>query len=137
MAGTVSVTRAPFRSQNGLLKGEKIKIDWVADASDASVPSTEIEQIYGWAVKAITNPGSTAPTDNYDIALKDPDDSSIDALTGLLADRDTSNSEQVYLLVSGAATPIFLAGNYTFALSNNAVNSATGQLILYVVENLR
>lgn len=135
MAGTVSVTRTPFK-KSGKVKGEKITVEWTADASDGSVPDTEIPKIYGWCVKALTNPGSVAPTDNYDISLKDPDDPGIDALDGLLNNRDTANSEQVYTHVSGAPTPIFLAGDYTFSLANNAVNSATGRLDLYVVDEL-
>lgn len=136
MAGTVTVTRVPLRAPNEGKKIEKIKIDWTADAADGSVPNTVIQGLYGFCVKVITNPGSTAPTANYDIAFLDPDDSGIDAFATLLNNRHTSNSEQVYPLISGAATPIFLAGDYTFNLTNNAVNSATGQVILYLVESL-
>jgi hypothetical protein len=136
MAGTVSITRVPLRAPNGGKVIEKVKIDWVADGTDATVPNTSIPGLYGFLVKVITNPGSTAPTANYDIALLDPDDSGIDATATLLNNRHTTSSEQVYPLISGAATPIFLAGDYTFNLTNNAVNSANGQVILYLVESL-
>jgi len=136
MAGTVTITRVPLRAPNEGKKVEKIKIDWTADAADGSVPNTSVTRLYGWVVKVLTNPGSTAPTDNYDIELLDPDDSTVDALAGALANRDTANSEQVYPVATSAATPVFLAGDYTFKLSNNAVNSATGQVILYITESL-
>lgn len=135
MAGTVTITREPLVSKHGR-EVEKVKIDWVADAADGSVPETSISGLYGYVMKAITNPGATAPTDNYDVELIDPDDATIDALAAALANRDTANSEQVYPTVTGATIPIFLAGSYTFKLTNNAVNSATGSVILYLAECL-
>lgn len=136
MAGTVTITREEIKFPKTSRILSKIIIDWVADASDGSVPDTAIDGLYGYLLKAITNPGSTAPTDNYDIILKDPDDSSIDAANSLLLNRDTANSEVVYPYVTSAVTPVILNGSYTFSLSNNSVNSATGRLILYVSETL-
>lgn len=135
MAGTSTLTKTPLKSPNGKIV-EKYTIDWVADAADGSVPNLAIPDMYGFLIKALTNPGAVAPTDNYDIKLLDPDDSAIDALADALLNRDTANSEQVYPIVSGAAVPIFLAGDYTLNITNNLVNSATGQIILYVIESL-
>jgi hypothetical protein len=136
MAGTVTVTRTEIKTK---YKGdliEKITIDWTADAADGSVPNTSIDSLYGYVVKALTNPGATAPTSNYDIKLLDPDDSAIDALAGALDNRHTSNSEQVYPTASGAQIPVYLCGSYTFNLANNSVNSATGTVILFIKEKL-
>lgn len=112
-----------------------VTIDWVADDADASVPDLELS-LSGYLLKVVTNPGATAPTDQYDITFGDPSDSALDALGGALADRATATTEQVYPVVSGATTPIFLQGDYTLSLSNNAVNSASGQIVLYLVDQI-
>ena len=52
------------------------------------------------AYMAITDPGATAPTDNYDIVLND--ENSADVFGGTLANRDTSNSEQAVPLIGAA-----------------------------------
>lgn len=136
MAGTVTVTRTVKQMPLSQEEISVVSIAWTADASAATIPNTAITGLYGFLIKAVTNPGSTAPTDNYDIALNDPDDSSFDALEGQLANRDTANTEQVYPKASGALVPIFLCGDYTLAISGNSVNSATGLIVLYLKENL-
>ncbi len=135
MAGSVTITQRP---QKGLYGKEVnvVIVDWVGDSADGSVPNTMINGLYGFLVKAVFNPGSTAPTSNYDIALGDPEDTALDAAATLFNNRHTTASEQVYPLISGAAIPLFLAGNYQFQLTNNSVNSATGRMILYLIENL-
>jgi hypothetical protein len=136
MAGTVTVTRLPKAMAQSGKKVDVVKIDWVADAADGSVPNTSITGLWGFLLKAITNPGSTAPTANYDIELLDPEDATCDALGATLNNRHTTSTEMVYPVISGAAVPIFLCGDYTFKLSNNSVNSATGSVILFLVESL-
>jgi hypothetical protein len=112
---------------------KKYTIDFVADAAAATVPNLSIT-LKGYLIKVVTNPGSTAPTANYDIALGDPDDSALDALGGALANRHTTTTEQVYPTITGATTPLLLNGTYTLSVANNAVNSASGKIILYVVD---
>lgn len=131
MAGTLTVTRDPRRAPNEGKKIERIVIDWTSDASGNA--DVSIANLYGWLVKFVTDPGATAPTDNYDITLVD--ENSIDALAGAGADRDTANTEQVYPIASGAQTPIFLCGTHTFTVAN-AGNAKVGQCILYVTESL-
>lgn len=108
-------------------------VSWTADDADGSIPSLSIP-LSGWLVKVVTNPGSPAPTAAYDITLGDPSDASLDVLEGALADRDASTTEQVYPVATSAATPHFLAGTYTLAISGNSVNSATGELVLYLID---
>lgn len=113
----------------------KIIVDWVASSSDGSLPTLTLSNLYGFCIKAITNPGTTAPTDNYDIKLGDPNDTGVDALASALVDRDTANTEVVYPTASGACTPCFLEkGDYLLAITGNSVNSATGRLILYLAD---
>lgn len=133
-AGTVSVSRSNlvYYADAGQVRiGEKVTVAWTADASDGSVPSTAIG-LYGLVTKVVTNPGSTAPTDNYDITCGDPSDTALDIFGGALANRDTANTEQVYPVVSGATMPVH-ADTCTFQLTNNSVNSATGTAEFYVL----
>lgn len=117
MAGTVTQT---------LSKHMSIKI-WTltitADASDGSVPNTaSSEQIVGRLQKIVTNPGSTAPTDNYDITVTDPD--GVDVLQGVGANRDTANSEEAAIVYSGTSVNPVVADTLTLVVANNSVNSA-------------
>jgi len=138
-AGTVTVTRdtKPYGKDSQVKHVEVITIDWTGDSSDGSVPEVGVP-IAGYVVKAVTNPGSTAPTSNYDIALEDPEDNALDALSAALNNRHTTNTEQVYPMIAGSPGAVtsgapFLLGSYNFSLSGNSVASATGRLILYVV----
>lgn len=84
----------------------KVIATWTSDASGDCVGTTE--KLVGTLVKASTNPSATAPTDNYDITLTDNDGVNIlSACDDDLADRDTTNSEEVYFLVKDhAVTPL-------------------------------
>lgn len=108
---------------------DKLTIDWVADSAAATVPTLALDFAArpGYLIQAVTNPGATAPTDNYDITLVHAEGG--DLAAGGLVDRDTANSE-----VKVFDPAPFLEGTVTFTLANNAVNSATGRLILYVTD---
>jgi hypothetical protein len=126
--GTVSVSRVNLGVPR---HGQKVVVSFVADASDGSLPATEIG-LGGIVSKVVTNPGSTAPTDNYDIACGDPSDTALDVFGGALANRDTANTEQVYPVVAGATMPVY-ASTCTLAITGNLVNSATGAIEFYVI----
>jgi hypothetical protein len=138
MAGTHTLVSREFVAYSKAVDAKRVEVvttAFVADSADGSVPTLSIP-LAGFVLKVITNPGSTAPTSNYDISVTDPEDSALDALATLLNNRHTSTSEQVYPLISGAACPIFLAGTYGIAVANNSVNSATGRIIFYLVDSL-
>lgn len=128
MAGSVTVTTTT-RALNSGKKIKVVNIAWTADVAAATVPDTVLNDLKGYLVKVITNPGSTAPTANYDIMLLDYDDSTVDAANAAIVNRHTTSSEIVLPTV-----PPLLCGNYTFNLTNNAVNSATGVCILFIEE---
>lgn len=128
MAGSVTVTYGAIALNSGA-KLKTVTCAITGDAADGSVPNTTLSNLKGYLVKVITNPGSTAPTDNYDIKLLDAEDATADALDGLLADRDTANTE----VELPAARPV-LAGDYTLNVTGNSVNSATTVLILVIEE---
>jgi len=136
MAGTVTMefskVAAPYVENRGIIK---VSIDWVADASDGSVPQTDFDStdmidILGrYCIMATTNPGSTAPTNLYDIEILDED--GIDVFGANLKNRSASDSEQVVPKIGMAYGGRVCTGTWTFKLTNNSVNSATGNCTLY------
>ena len=110
-------------------------VDWTS-ATDGS--ATAAVTLDGVIHKFVTNPGATAPSANYDITLVDED--GIDIAQGLLANRHTSNSEEVYPFAEvtlggtgsdAAALPLFHGGDVTFTLAN-AGDQKVGQLKVYM-----
>lgn len=110
--------------------GRKVVASWTAH-TDGSFTATEIS-LGGFVSKVVTNPGSTAPTDNYDITCGDPSDTTLDVFGGALANRDTANTEQAYTVISGATMPVY-ASTCTLQITNNSVNGATGTIEFYVL----
>ena len=141
-AGSVTATLTkvdvPFMGSRGV---KKLVISWIADAAAATVPDTSltaavsggIDSIKGWScVLAVTDPGATAPTDDYDITIED--EYGVDIFGTALNNRDTANSEQALpLIATSTYGPRLITGNLTFKLANNSVNSALGQCVLYFV----
>lgn len=113
MAGTVSITDA----RTGTVG--RIVATCTADAADGSFPDTALPPFSGRLIALVTNPGATAPTDNYDVTLVDGD--GLDRLGGVGANRDTTTSERV--AISGAPACAF-GETLTLNIDNNSVNSA-------------
>lgn len=104
----------------------KVVFAVTADAAAATVPATAISvPIEGRLIQLITDPGATAPTDNYDITLVDGN--GLDALQGVGANRDTANTEAAAVVFSGTSiNPVVdETDTLTLTIANNAVNSAT------------
>ncbi len=128
--GTVTQTMARLGESNFYV----LTVSWTADAAAATVPATALittgvggRGTSGFIItQVITNPGAVAPTDNYDITLVDAD--GLDIMGGALVDRDTANTERAVPAVTNAIIP----GTVTFTLANNAVNSATGTVMIYL-----
>ena len=113
-----------------------LTLEWTADAAAATVPNysfTTIDKAFvsGWNLfMVVTDPGATAPTDNYDITILDQ--YSVDVAGGELEDRDTTNTEQVVPSIGSAYGGRTIdGGTVTVTVSNNAVNSASGKIILF------
>jgi hypothetical protein len=131
MAGTIATTSREWIEIGGgaqTKRVEKIVIDWTADAADGSVPDLSIS-LKGFIVQAVTNPGATAPTDNWDIAIKTSEGASITGSN--LENRDTATSEAVVF-----SAPPLADGTMTISTSGNSVNSATARLVLYIADSL-
>lgn len=133
MAGTVTYVREDIPGISRAKIGELITISCTADSANGSFPATTISGLRGWVLKVITKPGGTTPTANYDIALNDPNATSLDAFGGALADRAASTQEQKAPVLSGATGPVFLNGDYSLAITNNSVNSAQITIYMYIV----
>lgn len=117
----------------------KIIADWVSDDSNGTASGTT-RKIVGRLIKITTDPGSVAPSDNYDVTIVD--EKSVNVVANCqnataLGTRDTANNEETYLYILNAdGTPIGIASypvvcdKLTIGIAN-AGNSKTGQVILY------
>jgi hypothetical protein len=118
----------------------KVLISFTTDDTTGSVTCTT-EKISGELIKIVTDPGATAPTDNWDVVLTDEEgvDLSVhmdDVAIAALIARDTANTEETYLPLEDTAGtgrvgawPV-VCDKLTVTV-NNAGNSKTGQIILY------
>lgn len=111
-----------------------ITISWLDDTAGTTGTIYVPAKLYGlWAGAGITDPGTTAPTDNYDISVTSAVTSrwaGLDIFDGNLLNRDTATTEKSTW--SFAPFPVY--GPLTFTLSGNAVNNATGTLTIILSE---
>jgi hypothetical protein len=100
--------------------------------SDGSGDSSQTVSINGTILRYTTNPGSAAPTDNYDTTLTDAD--GYDVLGGDGVDRDTANTESfVPVILGGDGTtvfPVVVAGTLTLTIAN-AGSAKNGTVVIY------
>jgi hypothetical protein len=112
----------------------KIVVDWTSDDTTGAVSGTT-RKIVGELIKGVTDPSATAPTDNYDITITDPEGTDVLAASlSKLTDRDTANTEVAYFgltdgTVNTSAFPV-VCDELTISVAN-AGNSKLGQLVLY------
>jgi hypothetical protein len=106
------------------------EVTWTADdataaIADVTIPASDLKNYQGYYLyRVITDPGATAPTDDYDIVLNDV--YSFDVMEGALGNRDTANTETVEVSI-----PVY--GQLTAVFTNNSVNSATGKIVFLFV----
>lgn len=125
-AGTWTITYDTVASASAI---KTVTFAWTA-AADGSVekalPTAALTYMEGNYIYWVeTNPGSTAPTDNYDIVLNSS--GGADVFRGKLINRDEANTE----VVKGLNVPCDGTA-LTFVISNNVVNAATGSIKLYL-----
>lgn len=117
MTGTVTVEESAF---GGVCR---IKWSWTSTAGGAAALATAAGY-YGRVISFLSDPGATAPTDNYDAVVTDAD--GYDVLQGAGVDRDTVNTEQG---VPPAASVAF--GPLTLTIAN-AGNAKNGVFVLLI-----
>jgi len=118
MAGTVTQTHTK-RGPIGL-----VTLTCTGDASDGSIPNTNfVPKISGKIIAIETNPGATAPTDNYDIVIDDADGH--DVLEAAGANRDTANTEKTAVAFGTYfGSPVSVEDVLTLKITNQSVNAA-------------
>jgi len=117
---------------------EVVTFTWLANTTGV-VPTTSTGTTWpdpgmqkaGCISKVVTNPGSTAPTDNYDITLTDSD--GVDVMGGELANRDTANSEVAVPKIDTVFGCVIVTGSFTMTITNQSVNAGNGEVIVYII----
>jgi len=133
MAGSVTFTNRAERKKDGL---KCLEMAWTA-TSGGAVSGNASEAIRGEIVKIVTDPGTPAPTDNYDIVIND--EHGLDVAEGQLANRHTTTTQVVYPgvnLTDGSNTAVHrtgVCGTLTPVIST-AGNLAQGTIYLYYKE---
>jgi hypothetical protein len=126
MASSVTET-PPTYSTVGI---NKLILDVTFDTNGSFTATELTHKINGYLLALETNPGSTAPTDNYDITLIDEE--GLDVLQGAGTDRDTTNTEMAAIaLDSYFHPPVTRDQSLTLTITGNTVDSATVRIIIY------
>jgi hypothetical protein len=127
MAGTVTETNrriGSYTSNPNLVNS--MTLSWTSDSSGDATATTGA--IFGTILRVATNPGATAPTDNYDVTLSDAD--GFDILYGLGANRDTANTESISPVDPVSGVPPVVAGPLSLSVSS-AGASKVGTVVIY------
>jgi hypothetical protein len=107
----------------------KTTLTWTSDGGGASSQTVSLN---GTILRFTTDPGSAAPTDNYDIALTDED--GYDVLGGDGVDRDTTTTESFVPVILGGdgvtVFPVVVAGTLTLSITN-AGSAKNGTVTIY------
>lgn len=107
--------------------------DWVSAADGTATGQTDFV-VNGEILKIVTNPDAVAPTDNYDLTLIDDD--GLDVAEGLIANRDTANSEEVVPVIETTVnahtygSPVFVDSALTLNVTN-AGNAKAGRVRVF------
>jgi len=112
----------------------KVTIPWTSDASAGSVGEIAVELPAGTLLRLRTDPGSAAPTDNYDITLLDAIGGA-DVLGGVGANRDTTNTE-IAVPVEGTYFRPWIAGGDYYPTIAAAGNEKTGTIELFIARGM-
>ena len=119
-----------------------LKLAWVAGDATGSISSATISSnlrktvIGKKALFAITDPGgTTAPTDNYDIAITDG--YGCDVFGGALSNRSSTAVQQK--MAEDTSGNVFQSGRLitstlSFAITGNAVTGASGSIFVVLSE---
>lgn len=112
----------------------RLQFTCTADAANGSYPSTVTDdQINGYILSIVVNPGSPAPQALYDATLTDGDGLEVTgSMIGDLSATVTSRVIPKNDTVNNTFGSRFTAGKLTLAITNNNVNSAVTVISVYV-----
>jgi len=109
----------------------KMTITWVDETGNGVSDTVYIPtKLHGYIFfYAVTDPGATAPTDNYDITLTKANGEEV--FDSMLTNRDTANTETAWPSGYHVADE-----NLTFTITDASqdVSNATGTLTIYMLE---
>lgn len=119
-AGTATYTITEPRDGKAMIINVSVTDD------GASGTTATFDNVVGWWFCSMeTNPGSTAPTDNYDIALNTA--GGFDILGGAGENRDTASTETAYPTIdstTGQKACVPVNSPLTMSVSGNSVANA-------------
>lgn len=114
---------------------QKTAIVAIAVTDDTAGTTLSLTGFEGYFLCAMeTNPGSTAPTDDYDIVINTA--GGFDILGGAGANRDTANTEVAYPTIdstTGQKGCVPINSTLSFVLSGNSVNGGTTAVKLFLM----
>lgn len=107
---------------------KKITFEFTSgEGAHAGVASATTEKAYsGEILQVVTDPGTPAPTADWDLAITDED--SLDILKGNGADRHTSNTEYI---VGSTTNCLPAVGKLTFSVTN-AGDQKQGKVYVWI-----
>ncbi len=128
--GAASVCTVDSPQSNGFGQFSML-IQWTANSTNGGFTQCSL----GWPIDGTllyveTDPGSTAPTNAYDITLTDEL-----GLAMTVSNCDNATTATVKPTVSGSAQQVPVWGNLLLDIANNSVNSATGKIRLFWSKN--
>ena len=136
-AGTGTYTTSyntVWDNTSSLAKIKVLTVSITDDTAGTTVALAENDVLGYFLCSMETNPGATAPTDDYDIVINTA--GGADLLGGAGANRDTANTEIVYPTIdstSGQKGCVPVNSALSLVLSGNAINNATVAIKLLLV----
>jgi len=110
---------------------EVVAITFAWTSSTLGNVTVALPAFHGRLARVVTNPGTTAPTANYDVVLTDVD--GVDLLAAKGANRHASNTESFSPFSSDGTTftPMVMAGTSSLAITN-AGSEKIGTITIYL-----
>lgn len=135
VAGTSTTPAVAYNAdQLTNYKSKVISFTITDKAAGTTVAIAETDVLGYWLCSMETNPGATAPTDDYDIVINSA--GGADLLGGAGANRDQANTEIAYPTIdstSGQKGCVPVNGALSLVLSGNNVANATVEVKLLLV----
>lgn len=108
----------------------KVELSWTDNATASFDDYAITSDVAGKVLLGVLDPGSTAPTNLYDVQLVDADGVDIFGGDLLNGDNVTSTQAEPQMGAGYGARPV--VGGLTLDIDNQSVGSATGKVILYI-----
>lgn len=132
MAGSHTVTKKETFYGNNVIAEYDIEVT-TNSAGAFTTAAIQVDPITGFMMMGVTDPGSTAPSVDYDISILD--DEGVDVFGGELNDRSATASEQAKPKIGNAYDDRWVNSSLSIALANNTAAAATTQIKLFVKES--